>query len=370
MIEFLSLRSITESFEPELSEAIQRVVQRGWYLNGEEGEAFEREFSDFIGTAFAVGVGNGLDALTLSLMALKIKYQLPDEAEVLVPNMTFIATAEAVVRAGLVPVLVDVDENCATSTVQTLQRGLTERTRVILPVHLYGYPAPMQAICRWASDHHLLVLEDAAQAHGAVIDGRRVGHWGDIAAFSFYPGKNLGALGDGGAVVTDDKELAQWVRILANYGAERKYHHVRLGINSRLDEIQAAVLRVKLRRLDQDNAARRQVASLYSENIVNPLVRAPFAGDCSLSVFHLYPLRTSYRDKLMAHLQSCGIETLIHYPKTISAQEAMKYHLSDMLSPTPFAELWAHEEISLPISPLMIDQDIWKVIESVNSFQL
>lgn len=370
MINFLPLRSITESFEPELSEAVERVVRSGWYLNGEEVSAFENEFSAFIGTKYALGVGNGLDALTLSLLALKDKYHLTEQAEVLVPNMTFIATAEAVVRAGMVPIMVDVSDSCGVLTLQTIQSCLTEQTRIILPVHLYGYPVEMDEICAFAKEQGLLVLEDAAQAHGASIRGKRVGHWGNIAAFSFYPGKNLGALGDGGAVVTDDYDLYHRVKVLANYGAEEKYHHTKIGVNSRLDEIQGAVLRIKLRRLDQDNEFRRRVANIYSNNITNPFVRIPFGGDSTKSVFHIYPIRSAYRTQLYQYLLDSSVECLIHYPLTITHQEAMRCHISKSQIETPVAQAWADEELSLPISPVMKEEEIWEVINKINNFKI
>lgn len=370
MINFLSLQSITESFEPELTEAVERIVRSGWYLNGEEVAAFEDEFSAYIGTKYALGVGNGLDALTLSLLALKNKYQLTDNAEVLLPNMTFIATAAAVVRAKMVPVMVDVSDSCGVLTLQTIQACLTQQTKIVLPVHLYGYPVAMDEICAFAKEKGLLIVEDAAQAHGASVRQKRVGHWGDIAAFSFYPGKNLGALGDGGAIVTDDADLYHIVKVLANYGAEKKYYHTKIGVNSRLDEIQAAVLRIKLRRLDRDNELRKRVASMYSNHITNPLVRIPFDGDCAKSVFHLYPLRSAFRVQLGQYLQNLGVECLIHYPLTITGQEAMRSHLSESQIETPVAQIWADEELSLPISPVMKEEEVMQIINMINNFKI
>ena len=244
-IPFLPLQRLTASYGSELTEAVQRVVQSGYYLNGEALAEFEQRFAHYVQAPHCVGVASGLDALMLSLMAMKQCYDWSDGDEVIVPDMTFVATALAVVRAGLVPVSADVDDN-GLLTPEAAQRVLSARTRAVVPVHLYGHPAPMPAFMAWAEAHGLLVLEDAAQAHGASVGGRPVGSWGHMAAFSFYPGKNLGALGDGGAVTTAHSQLAEHVRMLANYGARQKYHHEYPGINSRLDEVQAAVLSVKL----------------------------------------------------------------------------------------------------------------------------
>ena len=275
MINFLPLQQINASFEPELSAAVQRVVRSGWYLRGEETRGFEEEFARYIGVQHVVGVGNGLDALTLALQAAAQMQAWEPGSEVIVPAMTFVATAEAVLRAGFVPRFADVDDR-ALLTPETAEAVVSERTRAIVPVHLYGHPAPMKDLMAWAAERSLFVLEDAAQAHGARIDGRNVGSWGHAAAFSFYPGKNLGALGDGGAVATADGELAECVRLLANYGAREKYVHEVAGVNSRLDELQAAALRVKLRRLDADgvssllgNALCSVIPSEWYEN--NPL---------------------------------------------------------------------------------------------------
>ncbi len=362
MIPFLPLRDINRSFGAELLSAVQRVVEGGWYLHGQETQAFEEEFAAYTGATHCVGVANGLDALTLSLMAMKIYHGWDDKAEVIVPDMTFVATAQAVTRAGLQPVLADVDER-ALLTAATAERVRTERTRAVLPVHLYGHAAPMAELCSWAASHGLSVLEDAAQAHGAVEDGRRVGSWGEMAAFSFYPGKNLGALGDGGAVTTSNGELASLVRTLANYGADRKYHHIYKGLNSRLDELQAAALRVKLRRLDADNERRRHVAQLYADNIRHPQVLLPYGGDTAQSVFHIYPVRCSRRHELQLHLQQEGVETLCHYPLTVSQQPAFAQQVD-----TPVAQRWAADELSLPISPVLGDEDALAVCRAVNTF--
>lgn len=361
-IPFLPLQQINLRYQPALGEALSRVADGGWYLRGKEAEGFEREFAQYVGVAHTVSVANGLDALTLALMAMKIKFGWDEQAEVIVPDMTFVASASAVTRAGLRPVFADVDEH-ALLTPETAAPVLTDRTRAVLPVHLYGRMCRMPELVEWAGLHGLKVLEDAAQAHGAECAGRRAGSWGTMAAFSFYPGKNLGALGDAGAVTTDDAELASLVRTLANYGAERKYHHLYAGLNSRMDELQAAVLRIKLRTLDADNARRRHVADIYARELHSAAVTVPYGGDTAQSVFHIYPLRTPARAALQAFLAERGIETLIHYPLTVSAQRAFSVN-----APTPKAHAWAAEEISLPVSPVLSDDDAVLIAQTLNAF--
>ena len=365
-IPFLPLQRLTASYGSELTEAVQRVVQSGYYLNGEALAEFEQQFAHYVQAPHWVGVASGLDALMLSLMAMKQCYDWSDGDEVIVPDMTFVATALAVVRAGLVPVSADVDDN-GLLTPEAAQRVLSARTRAVVPVHLYGHPAPMPAFMAWAEAHGLLVLEDAAQAHGASVGGRPVGSWGHMAAFSFYPGKNLGALGDGGAVTTAHPQLAEHVRMLANYGARQKYHHEYPGINSRLDEVQAAVLSVKLRRLDADNARRRQVAAWYAQGLDRSMYRLPYGGDVTQSVFHLYPLRTSQRDALQRYLAEHCIDTLIHYPRTLRQQPALS---ASLRAPQPCqqAQCWAEHELSLPIHPLLTLSEVQHICEVMNAF--
>lgn len=370
MIPFLPLQQINHRYEPALSAAIQRVVDSGWYLLGKEVERFEHDFAAYVGTSHCVGVANGLDALTLALMAMKDYFGWETEAQVIVPNMTFVATAEAVVRAGLVPVFAEVDDS-ALLTVEAVDAVYTPRVRAVIPVHLYGKMAPMPALKDWADAHQVQLLEDAAQAHGAACEGIKAGAWGIMAAFSFYPGKNLGALGDGGAVTVSNEALARRVRMLANYGAERKYHHTALGMNSRLDEIQAAVLNVKLPHLDADNRRRREIAAIYASHISHPLVRLPYDGETETSVFHIYALRTAHREALQAHLAEAGIQTLIHYPFALTQQPALAPYASEAgTSESPsWALKWAAEELSLPISPVMTDAEALEVCEVVNSFR-
>lgn len=360
MIKFLDLQKITDSFQPELNAAVHRVIESGWYLHGRETQAFEDEFATFCNKQHCIGVGNGLDALSLTLSAWKSLYDWNDGDEVIVPAMTFVATAQAVVRAGLHPVLVDVTPNALIDP-NLAEEAVTSRTRAVIPVHLYGQTADMAGILAMAERHHLMVLEDAAQAHG----GRDVARFGHAAAFSFYPGKNLGALGDGGAVVTDNPVLATRVRTLANYGARVKYHHEYPGCNSRLDELQAAVLRVKLHRLTEDNERRRYIAARYQHELHHPLLRM-LDTKTDLSVWHIFPVFVSEnrpgglgRDNLQERLTNSGIQTLIHYPIPLQHQPCLR-----LSGEYPMAAVISDAELSLPISPVMTDDEVSAVIDS------
>lgn len=362
-IPFLDIASITQSFEPQLSEAAASVIASGWYLNGERLKDFEERFARYTGMRKCVGVGNGLDALTLALTALKQLEGWQDGDEVVVPALTFVATAEAVVRAGLRPVFCDIDDNFLLSPDEA-ERAITPRTRALLPVHLYGRKADMPALQDIARRHGLKIVEDAAQAHGNPDVPGTDDSLCRATAYSFYPGKNLGALGDGGAVVTNDEQLAARVRMLANYGAVEKYRHELHGMNSRLDEIQAAILGVKLGRLDEDNRRRQHIAGIYSAGIRNSHVRIPYGGEVKKSVFHIYPVLTPCREALQAHLRREGIDTLIHYPTPLHRLKAF----ADSSVSFPQAEKVAASELSLPISPLMTDEQAFYVIEKLNSF--
>lgn len=365
MISFLPLSKIVARQHEALLAAADDVLRSGRYLHGEQTAAFEREFAAYVGTSHCVGVGNGLDALTLALVAMKQLDDWADGDEVILPAMTFIATAGAVSRARLRPVFCDVGKDFLIN-VSEAERLITPRTRVLLPVHLYGRVANVAALQVLAHRHGLRLLEDAAQAHGATTaDGRRAGSLGDAAAFSFYPGKNLGALGDGGAVTTSDDALAERVRILANYGAAHKYHHDFLGLNSRLDELQAAFLRRRLTLLDADNIHRRHVAKIYNETIAHPNVTIPYGGNLH-SVFHIYPLQCTRRDALQAHLATHGVETLIHYPIAVHQQRAYAAYNGQHF---PIAERIAATELSLPISPLLTDEEAHYVATAVNNLK-
>lgn len=368
MIHYLPLQQINASFEPGLSRAVQSVVTSGRYIRGPECEKFEREFAAFCGTHHCVGVANGLDALTLIFLAYKELGRLHDGDEVLVPADTYIASVLAISDAGLVPVLVDPDEKTFTLSLNGVSSAITPRTRAILAVHLYGRACPMRELSAFAKGHSLILVEDAAQAHGAISGGIRTGALGDAAGFSFYPGKNLGGLGDGGAVTTSDEQLADTVRTLANYGSREKYVNLYKGMNSRLDEIQAAVLSVKLPRLAADNARRAKIAARYFEEIRNPAVHLPDTGAPGEHVWHIFALRSAFRDALRKHLLERGVETLIHYPVPPHLQGAYKNEFSG--ENFPVAERIAETELSLPIYPMMTPSVIGEVVAAVNSFRM
>lgn len=366
-VPFLDLKAINESFEPELSDSMLHAMQSGWYLLGEENRLFERDWCRYVGTSNAVLCGNGLDALTLILRAYKTLRGWSDGDEVIVPANTYIASILAIREAGLKPVLVEPKLADYTIHADDCAKAVTDSTRAIMPVHLYGRVCPdMENILLLAREHGLVVVEDAAQAHGAMWQGRRAGHLGDAAGFSFYPGKNLGALGDAGCVVTDDDELARVVRCMANYGSSVKYVNEYEGVNSRTDEIQAAALRVKLPRLDNDNAHRREIARKYMDGIKNPMIQLPlWPKEEQECVWHVFPIRCAERDALQKYLAEAGVQTLIHYPIAPHKQDALK-HLEH--GPLPLTQRIHEEELSLPISPLMTLEDAEYVACLVNKF--
>lgn len=365
MIKFLDIKRITESFEPELSQEILRVARSGWYLQGQEVERFERAFANYCGVRHCVGVANGLDALTLILRAYMELGFMSEGDEILVPANTYIATILSVTRNKLKPVLCEPELDSYLIDPARIEALITERTKAIMVVHLYGQAAEMDSITNLAGKYHLKVIEDSAQAHGAMYQGKRTGNLGDASGFSFYPGKNLGAMGDGGAVTTNDEELARTVRVLANYGSSIKYVFRYKGINSRLDEIQAAILNLKLKRLDEDNDERRKVAEMYSKHIMNPLIILPKWSKPDRHVFHVFPVRCSKRDELQAYLKENGIQTLIHYPIPPHQQEAYKEWNDKSY---PITEQIHQEILSLPVSPVMTEEEIFTVIEAVNRF--
>lgn len=366
MISYLDLQRINRSFEPELSKAVQRTVDSGWYLFGKELEIFERDFAAYCGVKHCVGVGNCLDALTLIFMAYVNMGVLKKDDEVLVPANTYIASILAVIRAGLKPVFCEPRWETCNLNPDILEQHITSRTKAVMVVHLYGRVCEMDAVNAVARRYGLKVVEDCAQAHGALYKGTsRTGSLGDAAGFSFYPGKNLGALGDAGAVTTDDSHLAEMVRMLSNYGSSAKYVHPYRGINSRMDEMQAAVLGVKLARLDEDNERRRNVVKAYMEGICNRYVSVPSVDDFKGHVFHIFTVFSPCRDLLQAYLKRCGVQTLIHYPTPPHCQGALSEYA--MLS-LPVTERIHREELSLPLSPLMTEEEVHAVIEAVNSF--
>lgn len=365
-VPFLDLKAINQNHRDELIQAFTRVLDSGWYVHGKEHEAFEREFAAYCGTAHCIGVANGLDALTLVLRAWKELGRLKEGDEVLVPANTYIASILAITENRLTPVLIEPDPQTYNLDPGRLLAAMTSRTRAVLAVHLYGLAANMGEIKRFAEAHDLKVLEDAAQAHGAVHGGRRVGAWGDAAGFSFYPGKNLGALGDAGAVTTQDEELAHTLRALRNYGSHKKYHNQYQGPNSRLDEIQAAFLRIKLAGLDLENSRRRAVAGRYLSEIHNSLIAMPMSPhEPESNVWHIFPVRVKNRERLQRHLQRSGVQSLVHYPIPPHQQQAYLEWLGQSL---PITEAIHRELLSMPISPVMPTEDVDYVIQALNQY--
>nr|WP_272909914.1 DegT/DnrJ/EryC1/StrS family aminotransferase [Vibrio floridensis] len=361
------MKSINQQYQQELKEACARVIDSGWYIMGNELAAFEQEFSAYCGTQYCIGVANGLDALTLTLRAWKELGRLQAGDEIIVPANTYIASVLAITENDFVPVLVEPDENTFNISTSSIQSALTEKTKAILPVHLYGQISPMDEIMDLANKHNLLVLEDCAQSHGAQIKGKMCGSWGHAAGFSFYPGKNLGALGDAGAITTNDKELYDVLIALRNYGSHKKYENKYQGVNSRLDEIQAAMLRVKLQHLDEETKRRQRIAELYLKGIKNVNVRLPELVKKEGHVWHLFVVLTSDRVALKEHLNIHGIQTLIHYPTPPHKQAAYR-DLSYMS--LPLTEKIHNSVLSLPLDPTMSEDDVSMVIDACNSFEL
>lgn len=366
-VPFLDLKAINANHRASLIDAFARVLDSGWYIMGEELKKFEQEFAAFVEVKHCIGVGNGLDAMTLVMRAWKELGHLAEGDEVLVPANTYIASILAITENRLKPVLIEPDPATYNLDPKRLEAGLTSKTKAILPVHLYGQAANLSAIKTFAQAHGLKVLEDVAQAQGARHAGHRTGALGDAAAFSFYPGKNFGALGDGGAVTTQDAALADAVRALRNYGSQKKYENLYQGPNSRLDELQAALLRAKLPSLDLENARRRKIAQEYLSRIQNETLILPAApADVEEHVWHLFVLRCNHRDALQRHLDVRGIQTVIHYPTPPHRQKC--YPELQRLS-LPLTEAIHREVLSLPISPVMTGEQVDAVIESVNSFR-
>lgn len=365
-IKFLDLKAITDSFEPMLSRNILRVLQSGCYLKGEENNAFEQEWSEYLGASHAILCGNGLDALKLILRSYRILNGWQDNDEIIVPANTYIATILAVRDAGLMPVLVEPRMSDYNIHSEECAKVITTRTRAIIPVHLYGRICDMAGLLSLAAENSLLVIEDAAQAHGAVWHGIKAGHIGNAAGFSFYPGKNLGALGDAGCVVTDDADLARVVRMLANYGSIEKYVHEYEGVNSRADEMQAAVLRLKLHRLDEDNERRREIARTYINGINNPMITLPeMPINMEEHVWHIFPIRCHERNDLQNYLKEAGVQTVIHYPIPPHKQLALSGILHGSF---PLTQRIHDEELSLPMSPLLTENELAYIVELINKF--
>ncbi|GIC26060.1 DegT/DnrJ/EryC1/StrS family aminotransferase [Vibrio cholerae] len=372
MIPFLDLKSINQQYQQELKQACARVIDSGWYIQGQELQQFEAEFAAYCGTKHAIGVANGLDALILVLRAWKELGKLQEGDEVIVPANTYIASILAITENRLTPVLVEPDLATYNLSPKNVREAITEKTKAIIAVHLYGQLADMPSIMSIADEYGLLVLEDSAQAHGAAINGKKAGNWGSASGFSFYPGKNLGALGDAGAVTTNDDELAQTIRALGNYGSHKKYENLFQGVNSRLDEIQAAMLRVKLQHLDTETMRRKEIALSYSRGINNPIISQPISANRTLvsledHVFHLYVIRTEVREFLQMHLTTKGVQTLVHYPIPPHHQQAYKQWKDQVYSLT---ESIHQQVVSLPISPVMTEEQVSAVIAACNSFKM
>jgi dTDP-4-amino-4,6-dideoxygalactose transaminase len=363
-VPFLELRDTYLEIKDELDAACQRVMNSGWYILGEEVKTFEREFAAYCGTKHCVGVGNGLEALQLILRA----YGIGDGDETIVPANTYIATWLAVSNAGAKVVPVEPDGRTYNIDPTRIEAAITPRTKAILPVHLYGQPADMAPINEIAERHGLKVIEDAAQAHGARYRDRRTGSLGDAAGWSFYPTKNLGAYGDAGAVTTDDGQLADRVRLLRNYGSKSKYYNEEKGINSRLDELQAALLRVRLKHLDEWNSRRARVAARYFEALRDTDLMLPKVCEGADPVWHLFVVRSARRDELRKHLKSAGVTTLVHYPVPPHLQEAYS-ELKPTAGSLPITEAIHREALSLPMGPHLNELAVERVIEAVRSFR-
>ena len=366
MIPFLSLKDVTAKYADEIHEAVARVVDSGWYLQGAENKSFESEYADYIGTKYCVGCANGLDALIWIFRAyIEMGVMQPGD-EVIVPANTYIASILAITENGLKPVLVEPSIGTYQIDDALIEQAITPKTKAVMIVHLYGRCAYTEKIGELCRKYGLKLVEDNAQAHGCRFGERKTGSIGDAAGHSFYPGKNLGALGDGGAVTTSDEELAEKVRTLANYGSSRKYVFDYCGRNSRLDEIQAAVLRVKLKHLDADNLCRRQIAKYYVEHIINPLIVLPNVSDWDAHVFHIFPVLCEHRDALQQYLKDNGVQTIIHYP--IPPHQQRCYGNWKKMS-LPVTERIHQQELSLPMSPVMALDDARYVIDLVNAWK-
>ena len=367
MIKFLDLQQINDAHRAGFHQALDAVLDSGWFIMGGALQRFEQEYAAFCGARHCIGVGNGLDALILIQDAYREMGVMQKGDEVLVPGNTYIASILAISRAGLKPVLVEPDETTFLIDPAAAERHITPRTKAILPVHLYGRLCDMEGLRALAGKHGLKIIEDAAQSHGASANGVRCGALGDAAGFSFYPGKNLGALGDAGAITTNDDTLAEVLRALRNYGSHQKYYNRYKGYNSRLDELQAAFLSVKLPALDADNEHRRKIAAFYDNSISNPLVSLPrMPEEAARHVWHLYVVRVKERDRFAEYMKERGIQTVIHYPVPPTQQEAYR-ELSGLS--LPLTEAIHREVTSLPISNVMTEDEAAQVAKAVNSFQ-
>lgn len=361
MIKFLDLEKINNRFRSEIDARFKNILDKGWYLQGEENEKFAQNFAKYCGTNYAIGVANGLDAINLIIRA----FEFGKGDEIIVPANTYIATILAISENNCTPVLVEPDINTYNINPDLIEEKITDKTKAIIVVHLYGQAVEMEKVWALAKKYNLKVIEDSAQAHGAIYQGKRVGNLSDASAFSFYPGKNLGCMGDGGAVTTNDKSLYEKIKAIANYGSDRKYHHIYKGVNSRLDELQAAVLDVKLPYLDKDNQRRREIANYYLKNIKNDKIIMRKAYEEESNVWHIFPVRTDNREALQKHLEDNGIQTNIHYPTPPHKQCAYKEWENQKY---PVSEEIHRTIISLPISPVMTDEEVKKVVDIMNKY--
>ncbi|AXX95895.1 DegT/DnrJ/EryC1/StrS family aminotransferase [Arcobacter ellisii] len=366
MIPFLDLKGINTHYRTELIEACTRVIDSGWYIQGNECKEFEKEFAQYCGTKYAIGVANGLDALILILRAYKELGVMKDGDEVIVPSNTYIASILAISQNNLVPVLVEPDNNTYLIDSTKIEEKITSKTKAILPVHLYGQTCEMDKINEIAKKYNLKVIEDSAQSHGAYFKDKRSGNLGDASGFSFYPGKNLGALGDGGAVTTNDEELANAIKALGNYGSHKKYENLYKGINSRLDEIQAAMLRVKLKYLDNEVEKRREIANYYLQNIKNDKLILPTVREQNNHVWHLFVIRITKRDKLQKYLLDNSIQTLIHYPIPPHKQNAYKEWNKESY---PISGQIHNEVLSLPIFGIQSIGNTKNIVQVINEYR-
>ena len=365
MIPFLDLKGINAQYRTDLIDACTRVIDSGWYIQGNEHKEFEKEFAQYCGTKHCIGVANGLDALILILRAYKELGVMNEGDEIIVPSNTYIASILAISENGLIPILVEPNIDNYLIDPTQIEKKITPKTKAILPVHLYGQTCQMDQINAIAKKYTLKVIEDSAQSHGAYFADRRCGNLGDASGFSFYPGKNLGALGDGGAVTTNDNTLAETIRALGNYGSHKKYENLYQGVNSRLDEIQAAMLRVKLRYLDTATNKRREIADYYLTNIQNEKIILPSINEQVNHVWHLFVIRTTNRAKLQQYLSDNGIQTLIHYPIPPHKQQAYKEWNEENY---PISEIIHNEVLSLPISAVQTIEETQTIIKVLNEY--
>lgn len=362
MIEYENLAAVNEPYLKAYEEALHHFLQKGWYILGEQVELFEKEFASYCGSKFCIGVANGLDALVLSLMALN----LPKNSEVLVPSNTYIATILSIVNAGLKPVLIEPKIETYNINPDLLETNINSNTKAIMVVHLYGKPCEMEAIMDIANQHQIPVIEDCAQSHGATVNNKMTGTWGLFGAFSFYPTKNLGALGDAGAIVTDNEEMAIKLKALRNYGSHKKYYNDYIGINSRLDELQAAFLSVKLKDLDRLNAYKKELAEMYLNNINNPNIILPVKQENISDAYHIFNIRCNQRDQLKEYLLNKGIITEIHYPLPPNQQKGYLHEIGD--KSFPISELIHQTTLSLPISFSSTVEEVMFICSAINEF--